>query len=304
MENLIYMEEKVSIVLPTYNGGENISKSIESVLAQTYGNWELIIVNDCSTDNTLDIINNYSKKDSRIIVFSNEDNKKLPASLNVGFAHASGKFLTWTSDDNTYHNNALEVMVNNLKSSNDIDMVYADFDVVNTKGELMWHVNKPVPEDIIYENIIGACFLYKKSLADKIGEYDTELFLAEDYEYWIRAFLNGNIKHINENLYDYMWHDKSLTVTKEKQIYHKTFEAKNKHFVELISRCITQDARNKFYSSMLRLLLDDKEKSAVRREYYLQDMEFMKADKPKARKEKLDKNFFVRVLRKLRIIRR
>lgn len=297
------MEEKISIVLPTYNGEKNISKSIESVLSQTYKNWELIIINDCSTDNTLDIISAYTCKDARITVISNEVNKKLPASLNVGFSLASGELLTWTSDDNAYHENALETMVNVLKASDNIDMVYADFNVVNTKGELMWHANKPEPEEIVYDNIVGACFLYKKTLANAIGWYDTELFLAEDYEYWIRAFLNGNLKHIDEILYDYVWHDKSLTVTKEREVYHKTFEAKDKHFDELLARCNTQEARNRFYWSMLKLLLDDKEKATIRKEYYLQDREFMKADKPKARKERFEKTLCAKALRRLKVMK-
>ena len=90
---------KVSIVLPTYNGSKFLSRSIESVQEQAETDWELIIVNDCSTDNTLDIAQKYAQQDKRISVITNEQNKKLPASLNVGFSRAKGKYLTWTSDD-------------------------------------------------------------------------------------------------------------------------------------------------------------------------------------------------------------
>ena len=102
---------KVSIVLPTYNGEEYIRQSIDSIRNQTFEDWELIIVNDYSTDGTSLIIREYEKKDSRIIVIENSENKKLPASLNIGFRSATGKYFTWTSDDNRYLPNALQCMV-------------------------------------------------------------------------------------------------------------------------------------------------------------------------------------------------
>ena len=101
---------KVSIVLPTYNGEKFIKESIESVLNQTFEDWELIIVDDCSTDGTLEIIKEYLKKDYRIHLIHNETNRKLPLSLNIGFRKSMGEYLTWTSDDNIYHADAIEKM--------------------------------------------------------------------------------------------------------------------------------------------------------------------------------------------------
>ena len=91
---------KVSIVLPVYNGETYLSLAVESILRQTYGNWELIIVDDCSADNSYGIAKSYAKKDPRITVYKNRENKKLPRSLNAGFCMATGDLFTWTSDDN------------------------------------------------------------------------------------------------------------------------------------------------------------------------------------------------------------
>lgn len=101
----------VSIVLPTYNGEKFIRESIESVINQTYKNWELIIVNDCSTDGTLQIIEEYAQKDNRIKYITNEVNSRTAQSLNNGFKLAKGEYYTWTSDDNMYKPNAVEKMV-------------------------------------------------------------------------------------------------------------------------------------------------------------------------------------------------
>ena len=102
---------KVSIVLPTYNGEKFIRESIDSILYQTFTDWELIIVNDCSTDGTPNIVNRYAASDSRIRVIHNKENQKLPESLNIGFREARGEYLTWTSDDNMYLPSALEKMI-------------------------------------------------------------------------------------------------------------------------------------------------------------------------------------------------
>ena len=113
----------VSIILPTYNGEKYIKDSIESCLCQTYRNIELIIVNDCSTDGTLDLIKKYAAKDRRVRIIENQKNLKLPASLNEGFKASSGDLLTWTSDDNMFRENAIERMVDML-SEKSADFIY------------------------------------------------------------------------------------------------------------------------------------------------------------------------------------
>lgn len=272
------MDAKITIVLPTFNGEENIRKSIDSIIYQSYTNWELILVNDCSTDNTLTILEEYVQSDSRIRLISNKINQKLPRSLNIGFAQASGELLTWTSDDNTYHSDALQVMSDTLRNHPDIDMVYADFNIVDLSGKILWEEKKKNPETLRFSNTVGACFLYRRSLADQIGEYDPSLFLAEDYEYWIRAYLKGNLMHIPQILYDYGWHDKSLTMTRKHDIGKATFSAKSKHFNALLNKCSCQAERNQFFWEMLNLLTDSTEMKSIRKQYYKLDHKFHHAD--------------------------
>lgn len=296
------MEKKVSVVLPVYNGEKRVGKAIESVLSQTYENLELIIVNDCSTDNTMDVLQEYANRDSRVLVYENESNQKLPRTLNNGFTHVTGEYLTWTSDDNAYKPKAIETMVNYLDNYSDIDMVYADFDIVSLDGTFIETKKVFEPDELRFCNAVGACFLYRRELADKAGRYEPDLFLAEDYEYWIKAYLNGKLHHIPEVLYNYGWHDESLTVTKKQQVYHKTYEAKDIHFDEILSRCTTQEDRNRFYWEMLRLLLDEEERKHVRKTYYQSDLEFMKADKRKIQIEKWNRSLMGRIMNKLKSI--
>ena len=108
---------RVSIVLPSYNGERYIKESIDSVLNQSFTNWELIVVNDCSEDGTRRIVEEYAQNDSRVTIINNEKNMKLPKSLNIGFEVARGEYFTWTSDDEDgaeYNRDKFKVFIPNL----------------------------------------------------------------------------------------------------------------------------------------------------------------------------------------------
>lgn len=212
------MHALVSIVLPVYNGESFLRQSVESVLNQSYENLELIIVNDCSTDSTEKIVQEYLKKDARVRYVKNVQNMKLPQSLNIGFEHASGKYLTWTSDDNIFDKYAIEKMITYLEKNPAIQLVYCDYDEIDAEGVVKRHVSVKESKYLIYRNVIGACFLYRKEVVEKVGTYDTKRFLVEDYEYWLRISLVGELAPLHENLYQYRFHENSLTETKKKEI--------------------------------------------------------------------------------------
>ena len=213
----------VSIVLPVYNGEEYLAQSIESVLNQTYKNIELIIVNDNSSDNSLPIAEEFAKKDNRVKIISNKANLKLPNSLNVGFEAANGEYLSWTSDDNFYSLDAIEKMAAHLDNNLDDIMVCADYTIINQLDGTTTRINLSItPQEMMERNCMGACFLYRKSAADKIGKYRAEKFLVEDYDYWLRMMLIGNIGYINENLYTYRLHANSLTGQRLQEVLKMT----------------------------------------------------------------------------------
>jgi len=203
----------ISIILPVYNGEKYLAKSIESCLNQTYKNIELIIVNDDSTDSSVNIANSYSDTDNRILIISNPQNLNLPASLNLGHKAAKGEFITWTSDDNFFAPTALENMVFSLVKEK-ADLVFANFAIVNEKGEEIDQYRFNPETSILLENIVRACFLYKKDVFKCNGGYDEELFKIEDYAFWLMASSNSNIYHLPKKLYYYRKHSQSLTAKK------------------------------------------------------------------------------------------
>ena len=240
--------KKVSIILPTYNGENFIYDSIKSVLNQTYSNWELIIVNDCSTDETLKIVNEFAQFDKRIKVINNKENKKLPASLNVGFSNATGDYYTWTSDDNMYKPHAIEKMVEYLNNNPDCDLISFNMDFIDEQGNFVKEFTDILPERTPLQLAqccnIGACFMYRKEIAQKAGNYDETMFCAEDYEYWCKIALKGNIHYKNENYYQYRYNSSSLSATKKEVTDRKTLIIREKYTPLILDKyCKTQEEK-------------------------------------------------------------
>lgn len=278
------MEEtkKVSVILPVYNGADNVSDSIDSVLNQTYDNLELIIVNDCSTDGTARIIKEYAKQDARIILIHNKTNQKLPRSLNIGFQAATGEYLTWTSDDNIYRKSAIERMVCTLECTPDAGMVYTDFTVVNEINDEVetWVTMVAAPENLRLRNVVGACFLYKQDVADKTGIYDPEMFLAEDYDYWIRIWSNAKCVVLHEDLYIYRLQPKGLTATRREAVRKQAGAVISKHFDFLYSTCNTDEERIEFFDNLISYTTDDKKRIELKRMYkYMPSYKFYRSIK-------------------------
>ncbi|OFZ82567.1 MAG: hypothetical protein A2583_14530 [Bdellovibrionales bacterium RIFOXYD1_FULL_53_11] len=206
----------ISIVLPVHNGQKHLEDSVRSCLAQTYKHWELIIVDDASTDGTPALAARLAAEDTlgRIRVIRSGTNRRLPASLNEGFRHAQGALLTWTSDDNRYLPDALEKMHSALVATA-ADLVYADYKLIDGEGrELDPRVGVHQPQALWASNCVGCCFLYKRSVHDRLGGYAEDLFLGEDYDFWLRAASAGmKLEPLHTVLYEYRMHGASLTAT-------------------------------------------------------------------------------------------
>jgi len=214
----------ISIILPVYNGERFLAQSIESCLSQTHKNLELIIINDYSTDASLSIAKHYEDLDSRVKVYSNTVNLRLPKSLNKGHEMASGAYITWTSDDNRFRESALENLLNHLKRHK-ADLVYAHCDVINNTGKITGFLNAKAADHLLFENVVGACFLYTKEIYAAVGYYNAQMVLIEDYDFWLRVAKQGIIKASDEILYEYRQHEDSLTSQiKNNQKINKAFK--------------------------------------------------------------------------------
>lgn len=204
----------VSIVLPTHNGARYLSAALDSCLAQTFGDWELIAVDDASSDDTAAILAGYAARDARIAVHRNATNLRLPASLNAGLALARGRYLTWTSDDNLYRPAALARMAAALEADPALDLVYARATTIDDDGQAVGAEPIAAPEELARRNVVGGCFLYRRAVHDALGGYDEARFLVEDYDFWLRASSRFRLALLDDDLYLYRRHGGSLTATR------------------------------------------------------------------------------------------
>jgi glycosyltransferase involved in cell wall biosynthesis len=223
----------VSIVLPVYNQAYLVDEAIAAILAQTYENWELIVVDDGSTDDLEERVRRYLGE--RRLLFLRQPNQRLPAALNNGFAHARGEFLTWTSADNIMLPSQLERLVAELTAHPEAGLVYSDYWAIDDKGEPLdeprWRPHNRDAEisDLIRlpdaptienfhrsgDNFIGASFLYRRAVAAIVGNYADDAFGGEDYDFWLRMHLVTEFRHVAEPLYKYRVHPDTLTARAE-----------------------------------------------------------------------------------------
>ncbi len=196
------MENLVSIIMPLYNGEKFIEITLESVLKQTYKNWELLITNDGSKDNSPKIAEKYAEKDERIKLF-NQINKGSAAARNNSLREAKGKYIVFLDSDDIWENNFLEEQIKFLKEKN-ASLVFSSYRRINEEGK---KILEPfiVPEKISYKDLLKTCSLtcltsiYNREKTGIIYFNEELKSLRDDYVMWLTMlkkidFAYGNKK--------------------------------------------------------------------------------------------------------------
>lgn len=210
---------KVSVILPVHNGATYLSSSIESILDQSFTDFELICVDDGSSDESPTILARYADRDQRVRIITRSPNAGLPSALNCGFATANGPYHSWTSDDNILHPTMLEKLVAVLDENPDVDIAHASYNVIDEAGRSIRHVPVGPATRLIHGNNIGASFLYRASVTEKLKGYNEALMGAEDYDFWLRAAHHFKFHALEEPLYEYRRHGASLTDQRARRNY-------------------------------------------------------------------------------------
>ena len=177
----------VSIITPCYNGEKYISKTIESVLNQTYSNWEMIIVDDGSKDRSATIVKGYQEKDARI-KFLQQANAGSAAARNNGIKHAEGRYIALLDADDVWKNNFLQEQIEFMKKKNTI-CVFSSYDRIDENSEPIQHTTKAKPfitkKDMRVMNQIGCLTgLYDASKYGKVYLKEELNSIRDDYAYW------------------------------------------------------------------------------------------------------------------------
>ena len=203
----------VTIVLPIWKDSLYLQQAVESCRSQSYQHLELILVDDGCSRVTQALLEACARDDERIRIVTHGENRGLPAALNTGFAAARGQYLTWTSDDNQYRPAAIQTMVEELEAHPGVDIVYSDIVVVDAEDRVVRRDTAGDYRELISDNCVRACFLYRRAVQQILGGYAEDLFLAEDYDFWLRASIRFRMLPIHQDLYVYREHRDSLTST-------------------------------------------------------------------------------------------
>jgi|TARA_B110000037_G_scaffold210026_1_gene259832 glycosyltransferase involved in cell wall biosynthesis len=201
----------ITIYITNHNYGRFISKSINSVLNQSFKKYELIIIDDGSTDNSIDIINKYCKK-NKDIIFIKQNKRGLVASNNIAINLAKGRYIVRLDADDWLKSDALKEMFKAIEINNKIAMVFPDYYEVDIYGRI---ISRFVRHNFKKVNLKdqpahGACSLIRLSILKKIGGYDEKFMCQDGYYIWMKL-LKYDVKNINKPLFYYRKHGSNLT---------------------------------------------------------------------------------------------
>lgn len=210
---------KISLIMSVYNGEDYLSEAINSVVNQIFTDWELIIINDCSTDSTSEILSRYEAQDSRIKVHTNEVNLRLPSSLNKALTLAKGKYVARMDADDICMPNRLQMQYDFMESNPDVDLSSCRFmtiknGVISSGGCGGKNDAESIKALLLVTNpILHPGIIAKRDVISTLG-YDKNFTCTEDMELWTRFILEGKkVEILSEYLMIYRLHDKQITET-------------------------------------------------------------------------------------------
>ena len=209
----------VSVVIPSYNHARYLRSALQSILDQTYTNWEAIVIENHSTDNTDEVMASFT--DPRITYLKIHNNGIIAASRNVGIRAAKGEWIAFLDSDDWWSGNKLQVCFDSINDK--VDLVYHDLEIVTDKRQPFsrkisksWQVRTPVLIDLLLKGnaIVNSSVVVRRSLLEQIGGINesVEMIASEDYNTWLRiAQLTEQFVYLPRSLGYYLIHNHSTS---------------------------------------------------------------------------------------------
>jgi glycosyltransferase involved in cell wall biosynthesis len=233
---MLNIKPLVSLVVPCYNQASFLAETLNSVSQQTYTNWECIIVNDGSPDNTEEVAQIYCNKDSRFKYFY-KTNGGLSSARNAGIKVSMGKYVLPLDSDDKIETEYLEFAVEILNSNDNIKIVYSKAELFGQKSGL-WNIQEYSLERMLATNLIFCSAFYRRSDYDKTNGYNSNMkFGFEDWDFWLSILENGgDVYRIDKVMFYYRIRKgsmlRSLDTTKQSYLRGKIYENHRKLYSE------------------------------------------------------------------------
>ena len=269
---------KVSVIIPVYNGGNYINEAIDSALAQTYDNTEIIVVNDGSDDNdkTENIVLSYGDK----VTYIKKENGGSSSALNCGIKNMTGEYFSWLSHDDLYEPERTQKMVEQIDRTIEKQVIICGSSLIDDKGKSIFHPLREVVGTLdSYELFIqfqkgvkinGCGILIPKHIIDEVGFFDERLTYVNDADYWYRLAIYGcNFTFIPDKLVKTRMHSEQVSI-KKRYLY----EEESKRLAERVLSATVSDQKNQKLLGIYekKLLIDGKTdllKEYLNKEYKL-----------------------------------
>ena len=209
---------RVSIIIPTYNCGDYLGRAIDSVCAQTYKDYEILLVDDGSTDDTKDVVMQYGRK----VAYLYQQNRGVSAARNHAISKASGELLAYLDADDMWYPEKLERQVAFLDTHQECGLVHSEISVINDQDEVLHarfnqETKRPVPQGYCIPALLRRSHIQtltvveRQKCFDSVGGFDERLPIVQDYLHWIMIAAEGyGIGYLAEPLGKYRWRTGSL----------------------------------------------------------------------------------------------
>lgn len=231
---------KISVIMSVYNGEEYLNEAIDSVLDQTFKDFELIVINDCSNDKTAEILRQYESTDARVKVHTNEQNLRLPSSLNKAISLAEGEYIARMDADDICLPNRLETQYAFMQSHPDVALSSCRFmtlknGVISSGGCGGKTDNESIKALLLVTNpILHPGIIAKANVIRELG-YDKNFTCTEDMELWSRFVMGGHKVEIQpEYLMIYRLHDKQITETTRERQRGEVITIQKRYYADLL----------------------------------------------------------------------
>lgn len=216
---------KVSIIIPAYNAAKHIKSTIDSVLAQTYSDFELVVVDDGSTDETVEILRSYGDR----IRWTQAHHKGQASAVNMGISISKGEYLAYLDADDLLPPNKLAVQIEYFEKNPNVEFVYSD--MYYTTPQLGTILIKSQPIDPF--RLLQRCYIsritviHKRSCVDKVGLFDAMLTGSDDWDMWVRMSEKCRMGYVPQPLAEYRIHGQNTSHTRKRPLNHYRWSRMN-----------------------------------------------------------------------------
>ncbi|NJN10964.1 MAG: glycosyltransferase [Richelia sp. RM2_1_2] len=237
---------KISVLMSVYNGSSYLRESIESIQNQTFTEFEFIIVEDCSTDNSAEIIAEYAEKDQRIVVIINKENIGLTKSLNKGLKIARGEYIARQDADDVSLPSRLQKEALLLEKHPEISLVSCDIELIDSQGNFIGKCQRTCEPDLVswyllfYNRLAGhSQVMFRRQLVIELGGYDENRRYSQDYELWSRMIDVSKIAILPETLLKQRRHSESISASKSSEQKKYSLTQSKQNIEQLIDQEIS-----------------------------------------------------------------